>query len=166
MRIRTFLLLVLLLAIVLFAAINWAAFTEPTTLSLLVATVQAPLGLIMLALVVTLTVVFAVFGAWLQTTALLEARSHARELAAQRKLADEAEASRITEMQQTMAAELARLREQGEVSHAALLARLEQAEAALQSVMDQNANTTAAYFGELEDRLERGATPQLKRLGP
>lgn len=166
MRVRTFLLLLLLLAIALFAAVNWAAFTEPTTLSLLVATVQAPLGIIMLALVVALTVVFVLFGAWLQTTALLETRAHSRELAAQRKLADEAEASRITAMQQAMTAELASLREQTEASHAAILSRLEQAEAALHAVMDQNANTVAACFGELEDRLERGAAPPLKRLGP
>lgn len=167
MRIRTFLLLLLLFGICLFAAINWPAFTAPTSLSLLVSNVEAPLGLIMLGLIVLLTAVFAVFGAWLQTTTLLESRSHARELQTQRKLADQAEASRITDMQNFLAAELQSLREQSEARHSMLLDRLEQAETALRAELEQNGNTLAAYIGELEDRLEHGsAASRLKQLEP
>ncbi|HEY7241196.1 MAG TPA: LapA family protein [Burkholderiales bacterium] len=98
MRIRTLVVVVLLLLVALFAALNWAAFTTPTALWLGVATVHAPLGLILLSMIVFLAVVFLGYVVYLQTTFLMEARRGARELQAQRSLADEAEASRFTEL--------------------------------------------------------------------
>ena len=55
MRIRTIILLIALCAIAAFAALNWGAFTTPTTLSLGVTDFQAPLGLVMLIIIVGLT---------------------------------------------------------------------------------------------------------------
>src|ERR1044071_3465377 len=52
MRVRTLVVVVLLLLVALFAGLNWAAFTAPTELWLGVATVRAPLGLILLAMMV------------------------------------------------------------------------------------------------------------------
>ncbi|MDB5840694.1 MAG: hypothetical protein JWQ23_2646 [Herminiimonas sp.] len=155
MRKRTLLLLVVLAAIGLFAAVNWTAFNTPTTLSLIVTTVQAPLGVIMLVLTILVAILFLVFATYLQTSMLFETRNHAREMQAQRKLADEAEASRITALQNSIAAELQRLSAQSAASHTALLGRLEQAERELAAAVEQSGNTLAAYIGELEDRLER-----------
>ena len=64
----------------------------PTTLSLVFTTVDAPLGLIMLAAVAFFTILFLVYLAYLQATVLLDARRHSRELEASRSLADQAEA--------------------------------------------------------------------------
>ena len=99
MKVRTLLLLLVLLAVILFAMLNWTAITTPTVLSLLVTTVEAPLGLIMLGMLVLLTGLFTVFAGYLQTSTLLEARQHAGDLQAQRKLADQGEASPIPERQ-------------------------------------------------------------------
>lgn len=98
MPLRTILLLIVLAAIAIFAALNWSAFLAPTTLSLGFAQVQAPLGLIMLGLIAILTAVFLGYLVYLQSTVLLESRRHAKELQAQRELADQAEASRFTEL--------------------------------------------------------------------
>ncbi|HJY78056.1 MAG TPA: LapA family protein [Burkholderiales bacterium] len=98
MRIRTLIVVFLFLLVVLFAALNWAAFTAPTELWLGVATVRAPLGLILLAMIVFLAAVFLGYVVYLQTSFLMEARRNARELQAQRGLADQAEASRFTEL--------------------------------------------------------------------
>ena len=98
MPLRTVLLLVLLLAVALFAALNWTAFLAPTTLSLGVTEVQAPLGLILLGLIAFLTALFLGYLVYLQTTVLMESRRHAKELQVQRELADQAEASRFTEL--------------------------------------------------------------------
>jgi len=98
MPLRTVLLLVLLIAIALFAALNWSAFLTPTTLSLGVTQVQAPLGLIMLGLIAVITTLFLAYLVYLQTTVLMESRRHAKELQAQRELADQAEASRFTDL--------------------------------------------------------------------
>jgi hypothetical protein len=98
MPLRTVVILVVLALVALFTALNWSAFIAPTTLSLGFAKVQAPLGLIMLALLAILTTLFLLYLVYLQTTVLLETRRHAKELQAQRELADQAEASRFTEL--------------------------------------------------------------------
>jgi len=98
MRVRTLVVVVLLLLVALFAGLNWGAFTAPTELWLGVATVRAPLGLILLAMIACLATVFLGYVVFLQTSFLMEARRNARELQAQRELADQAEVSRFTEL--------------------------------------------------------------------
>jgi uncharacterized integral membrane protein len=98
MPLRTVVLLIVCTVVALFAALNWSAFLAPTTISLGVAQVQAPLGLIMLVLMAVLAALFLAYVVYLQSTVLLEARRHAKELQAQRELADQAEVSRFTEL--------------------------------------------------------------------
>ena len=155
MKIRTLLLLLVLLAVVLFAALNWTAITTPTVLSFLVTTVEAPLGLIMLGLLVLLTGLFTVFAGYLQTSTLLEARQHAKEMQAQRKLADLAEASRITEMQNLLNSSLLKLEQQSVENRQATHARLDLMEQNLRAALTQEGTTLSAHIGELEDRLEQ-----------
>jgi hypothetical protein len=156
MNLRTLVLAVVIAAIVVFAALNWSAFIAPTTLSFGFAEVQAPLGLIMLGLTALLALVFLAFIVYLQTSVLLEARRHARELQASRGLADQAEASRFTELRGTIEAELARLATEGEASRTSVLARLDEIERNLRSSVEQAGNTIAAHIGELDDRIKRG----------
>lgn len=162
MQLRTLALLLALAALAVFAAINWHAFTAPATLSLVFTTVEAPLGVVMLAVAGAIAVLFLVFIAYLQTTVLLDARRHARELEASRTLADQAESSRFTELRGFLEAELRRLgaaREQGE---AELAARIDRLEADLRAALEQTGNSLAAAIGELEDRLDAraGAAPR------
>jgi uncharacterized integral membrane protein len=98
MPLRTVALVVALAALAVFVAVNWTAFTTPTSLSLLFGTIEAPLGLLMLMITAVLGVMFLAYVVWLQTSVLLESRRLNRELAAQRQLADQAEASRFTEL--------------------------------------------------------------------
>ena len=156
MKARTLLLLLAVVAIAAFTALNWNAIMAPATLSLGVANVQAPLGLVMLGLVAFLAALFLVFVVYLQTSVLLEARRHARELQANRELADQAEASRFTELRGFLEMELKRQAGLDAESKAVVLARLDQLDRDLRSAVEQSGNTLAAYIGELEDRLERG----------
>ena len=156
MQARTLVLLIVLAGISVFAAVNWTAFTTPTTLSLLVATVEAPLGLIMLGLTILLAALFFMSFMYMQTSMLLEARRHARELQAQRALADKAEASRFTELQAYLAAELLKQGESSAASHTDVLARLDRLEGALRAKVEQMGNALSAYIGELEDRMAPG----------
>lgn len=98
MSVRTVGLVLLLALLGIFVIVNWSAFTAPTSLSLLVGTIEAPLGLLMLMITALLGVVFLAYVVWLQTSVLVESRRINRELAAQRQLADQAEASRFTEL--------------------------------------------------------------------
>lgn len=131
MKARSLFLVLVFVAIGGFSVLNWDVILKPTALNLLVADVQAPLGLIMLGLVIFLVALFLVYVLYLQTTVLLDARSHAKELAANRKLADEAEASRFT----------------------ALTARVEQLEKNLLQAIEQSGNSVAATVAEMDDRL-------------
>jgi uncharacterized integral membrane protein len=151
MKIRTLLLLLVLSLVAGFAALNRAAFLAPTTLSLGLADVQAPLGLVMLGLLVFVTGLFLV-----QTTVLFDARQHAKELQSNRKLADQAEASRFTELRSFLELELRKQLDQDGHSRAAVLTRIDQMEATLRLVVEQSGNSLAAALGELEDRLDKG----------
>jgi uncharacterized integral membrane protein len=155
MYLRTLLLLFVFGAIAVFAAVNWEAVTTPTSLSLVFATVQAPLGLVMLGVAAILTVLFLVFLVYLQTSAIIEARRYARELRAQRELAEQAESSRIAELRAFLQAELPKLADQTANLRTDVQTRLDQLDQDLRSTIEQSGNTLAAYIGELEDRLER-----------
>lgn len=156
MKAPTLLLLVVLTGIVVFAGVNWGVITAPTTVSLLVTDIQAPLGLIMFGLTVLVTVLFLIFAAYLQTTVLLDARRHSRELQAQRELADKAEASRFTDLRMYLDAELRKLGEQVAESRVGVTSRIDLAQQDLRTTIEESGNSLAAHIGELEDRLERG----------
>jgi uncharacterized integral membrane protein len=153
-------LLVVLLIVVLvggFAALNWSAFAARVPLSFLVARVEAPLGLIMLGVLAALTLLYLAFTASRETHALLEGRRQARELEAERRRADQADASRYTELRRYLEAELGALRTLAEDSSRQAVARVDRAEEALKGEVERSGNTLAAYIGELEDRLTRGS---------
>ena len=155
MQIRTVLFVIILGAIGGLAALNWETFNAPTELWLGVTTVQAPLGLVMLGLTAVLTAFFLIFIIYLQSSVLLEARRHAKELQANRELADQAEASRFTELRRFIELELRSVVQQDTETRTALLARLDRLDTELLAAMNQSGNTLAAYIGEVEDRLER-----------
>jgi uncharacterized integral membrane protein len=159
MPLRTLLLGVMLLLVVLFAALNWSAFTTPMSLSLLFATVEAPLGLIMLGVIALLTVLFLVYLLYIQSTVLLDARRASRELQTQRHLADQAEASRFTELRTLLEERMQQLESVVREEQSRTGSRLGELETSLRSSVEDGANTVAANIGEFRDRMER-------RLGP
>lgn len=155
MSVRSLLIVAVLILIGLFAALNWSAFTAPTRLSLIFGSVEAPLGLLMLFVIALLTVLFLVFIVYLQTSVLLESRRYAKELQAQRELADRAEASRFTELRQFVETELAALRVAHQSSIESVSSRIDLAERALRDEVEQAANSLSAYIGEVDDKLDR-----------
>jgi hypothetical protein len=154
MYLRTLLILTVLGLIAVFSALNWSAFIAPTTLSLGFASVEAPLGLILLGIVALLTLLFLVYITYLQSTVLLESRRHARELQLQRDLAEQAETSRFNQLRSLMETELEKLAGEMEQSKSLLLTRLEQIDRDLRAALEQTGNSLAAYIGELEDRFD------------
>jgi uncharacterized integral membrane protein len=158
MYLRTILILVVLGALALFTAVNWDAFTTSTSLSVIFATVEAPLGLILLAIVAMLAVLFLLYVAYLQSSVLFETRRHGRELQAQRELAEQAESSRFHELHAFLENQLQNLAQQVEESKTELAARVDRLERDLRSSMEQCENTLTAYMAEIDDRLERGAS--------
>ncbi|MHB9052177.1 MAG: LapA family protein [Thiomonas delicata] len=155
MGFRSILLIVLFALLAAFAALNWAAFTASTSLTLGFTSVQAPLGLVMLALSALLALVFLGFAFYVRTSALLEGRRQMKELQAQRERADKAESSRITQLQQSLEAGLNRVAEQMSAHKNELLARMAQLEQTQAQLITETANVLSAAVGELEDRMAR-----------
>jgi hypothetical protein len=153
---RTLSLLIIALLIVLLAALNWTTLATPTLISLGVTSVTAPLGLIMLGLTVLLAIFFVAYVLTLQGSVLLETRRHTKELQLQRDLADKAEASRLAELRTSVDAQLQQHALDARLSRDGVLTRIDRLEAALAQRIEQSDNSTAAYMGQIEDRLARG----------
>jgi hypothetical protein len=158
MNLRSLFLLLVLASIGTFAALNWTVFMMPTELNLVLASVQAPLGLVMLGVLVFLLAMFLTYVVYLQTTVLLDSRSHTKELAANRKLADQAEASRFTELRNFLDVELKSIALTHQASQDAMRERLNALEIAVQQSVEQSGNALAASLDEMDERL-RGVSP-------
>ncbi len=155
MRAQILLVVIVLTVLGTFAALNWETLAAPAPLHLLVTRVEAPPGLILLTATAVLTVLYLLFVLGLETAALVEARRSGRELLAQRKLADDAEASRFTELRKHLDDELTQLKAAPAEAAQRVVERVGQAEAALRRDIHETGNTIAAYIGEAEDRLTK-----------
>jgi hypothetical protein len=148
--------LFILLLVGAFTVLNWEAFLAPTDLSLIITTIQMPLGLIMLGILIIVTSLFLAFVVYLQGSVLLEARRHSKELQLNRELADKAEASRFIELRAFLEQELVKQALENNNTKASIIARMDKLRDEFITSMEQTNNTFGAYIGELEDRLEKG----------
>ena len=148
-------LILILVVLTTFTIVNWDVFMSPTTLSLLFATVQAPIGFIMLVVTMLLAALFLTYVVYIQSTVILDGRRSARELKAQRDLADQAEASRFTELRSFLQGQLQKLEAVVVEAQSRTGARVDQLESELRATVERSENTLVAYIGELEDRMER-----------
>jgi len=144
MRLRTIAAILVCLLVALFVAINWSAFITPTTLSVLFASVEAPLGIVMLGVLVMFALAVAAYMAVWQSRTLLDLRRHTKALHEQRALADQAEASRFTELRDMIHAEIERL-----------VAQMVTNQSAIEKEVREQSNSIAAAIAEIGDRLRR-----------
>jgi uncharacterized integral membrane protein len=132
-RFRSLLVLVASGLAALIVALNWRIFAGPAKLNLLLTSAEVPVGLVMLLLfAVALLVLWTLVGGW-QGTLLMEFRRQAKELQAQRLLAESAEASRFTELGALIREEIASLRTE----------------------LQHTEHSIAATLGEMDDRLRK-----------
>jgi uncharacterized integral membrane protein len=149
--------IVLLIACVatLLVVLNWSVFGADSTFYLIFGSVTLPIGLVVLGSVIaTAVAVGLTVGIW-RGNLLVEYRRQSKELGAQRTLAESAEASRLTELGQTVREELAKQD-----------ARFNVAFAALRAEIRDSTNSLAAVLGELDDRLQRDAASLSATAGP
>ena len=138
MRARSIVAIAVLVLAAAFFVLNWQVFSAATTVNFLVAKVEAPVGVVMGVLfALVLTVLGAYVGVW-QSTLLSELKRQAREIESHRTLAENAEASRFTELGTLVRTEIEGLR-----------AELRDTE-----------HSIAATLAELDDRLH-GSTPSV-----
>ncbi|RYF19220.1 MAG: hypothetical protein EOO30_00145 [Comamonadaceae bacterium] len=154
MRSRFILLVVAILLIAGFAALNWAEITRPSPLLFGPVVMDAPLGAILLGLLALAVVIFALAAGTMRTQGLLESRHHFKELEAQRALADKAEASRFTDLRQHLDTQLRELRDRDAIAATEMeKARMEN-QREIRTQLEQINRTVSARLNELEHRLE------------
>jgi uncharacterized integral membrane protein len=88
-----------------FSLLNWSTLMAPAPLNLLVAQIQAPLGVVMLGLAGVLSLLFLIASMGSQIGNLIETRRLLKEIQRVQALADKAEASRLEELHRFIAAE-------------------------------------------------------------
>lgn len=164
MPIRALVLVLALAMLSAFVFLNWTAFSTPTSLSLVFGTVQAPLGLIMLLVTGVLAGAFIAYAMYLQATMFAETRRMSRGLEAQRKLAEETEASRFTQLQRLIEERFGKMEEAIRADREHASAELGRTTSDLRIALDQSANGLAAQIAELDERLSaRAGVPSQER---
>jgi hypothetical protein len=154
MRSRATLLVVVILLIAGFAALNWSEVLRLAPLSFGLFVMDAPLGAILLGLLALATVAFALGGAAIRTQSLMESRQHFKTLEAQRALADKAEASRFTDLRQHLDVQLRELRERDAIAATEFQKAVVDSQRELRTQLEQINRTIAARMNEIEHRLD------------
>ncbi|MBI1283087.1 MAG: LapA family protein [Thiobacillus sp.] len=138
-----------------FTLANWSVLSAPTTLSFVAFHLEAPLGLLLLGMLLLFVALFTAYVLVLRTTMLMDARHYARELESQQQLANKAEASRLTELRAQIDREFVQLRETADTTRTDLGTRIEGMESALRSSIEETGRSLSAYIGEVDDKLDR-----------
>lgn len=144
MRLRTVLLLVVFVATAALIFINRQVFSARANINFLFGSIEMPIGAAALGLVAVVILVFTVYVAIWQGAVLMDYRRQSKVLQAQRKLAEDAEASRFTELGALLREEMSKLD-----------ARLDASVEALRAEVRDSGNSIAATLGEMDDRLQR-----------
>ena len=142
-----------------FVALNWNEFLAPSTLSVGFGIVQAPIGLIMLAVLLLFVGIAVVYVLYLHASELMRTRRLLKDMEAQRKLADQAETSRLTELRSFIGDHFAALRQVDADTLAGINAKYDASTAATRRLVEETTNSLSAQLGQLEDRLARLLPP-------
>ena len=157
MNLRNLTVLVILLLVALFAGLNWPLLTTPSEINLVFTRVTAPVGLILLAVIALLSLLYFIFIAVIETGALIEIRRYARQVEQARKLADEAEASRFAELKGYLERELSALSE----GQAGLKEHVGREVGEAKKALSLEHDTLKAQHGEIGGRVDQ-KSEQLK----
>lgn len=154
MRTRSILLVVAILLVAGFAALNWTEMVRTTPLSFGILVTDAPLGAILLGLLALTLVLFLASTAAMRTQSLMDYRNHQKTLEAQRDLAERAEASRYVELRKHLDDHLGHLGERDAVAATEFDRAMLESRREMQAQMEQINRTISARLSELENRLE------------
>ena len=162
MRSRFVLLLVAILLVAGFAALNSAEIMKPSPVNFGLFTADAPLAAIMLGLLAVALLVFLASAAAASARMRdIENRYH-RDLQVQRDLAEREEASRFTQLRQHFDEHLRENRQRDAIVSTEFERNMIQGHRELRGQLEQLHHTLATRLGELESRLDA----RLGRLAP
>jgi hypothetical protein len=159
MTVRATILLIVFAIIFSFIGLNWAEFSVSSTLSFGFAVVQIPIGFVMLGFLFLVTGLFTIYVLYLQASEALRERRIVGELESQRKLADQAEASRIANLAGALEQGFTQLRAAQAEATAQLTQQIQALDVAGRNALQSSNNALSAHMGEIEDRLNKLLPP-------
>ena len=165
MRARLIILLTAILLVAGFAALNWSEFVRQTPLSFGLFVMEAPLGLILLTVLTITLLAFLASSIHMQTVSLLDTRQHAKELHAQRELADKAEASRFTDLRQHLDNQMRELNQREVIAATELEKAVVAGQRELRTQLELINRTLASRLAEIEGRIEVRADQRARAPG-
>ena len=154
MRARLLFIFAAIVLVVGFAAQNWPEFQRTAPLNFGVIVTSAPLGVIMLGVLLLTLLVFLVSSAAQESRHLVEHRRYSRSLEAQRDLAEKAEASRFNELRQYFDTHLREGRQRDAVVGTEFEKSMLQSHRELRNELEQINRTLVGQFADLESRLD------------
>lgn len=161
MKLFTLLLILILVLTGFIASLNWAAFSLPTDLWIGFTSIQLPVGVLLLGVLASITVLFLLYVIYLQTSSLLETRRLSRKLEDNIALAEKAEQSRFTELKGALVSEMLSQTNLNIESKSAILSSLDQIKSELRMSIEQSNNSLSAHLGEFEDKFEKSVSKGL-----
>lgn len=159
MRARTTLLLLAVLLVAGFAALNWPEFTRNTTLNFGLLRMDAPLGAIMLGILGLVMLFSLVSSASLRSRMMVTENRYTRDLQVQRDLADKAEASRFTELRQYLDTHFRESRQRDPLLSAEFEKSMMQSQRDLRAQLEQMMRGIDSRLGSLESRIDSRMEP-------
>jgi len=154
MRARLILLVLAILLVTGFAALNWSDMMRTTPLNFGLFVMDAPLGVILLGLLILGLVVFLISSAVQRSHVLHMENRYSRELQAQRDLADKAESSRFTDLRTHLDTHFRQDRERLTLASSDFEKSVLQSQRELRTQLDEINRTLDARLAELEGRID------------
>ncbi|MFH1374765.1 MAG: hypothetical protein ABII79_13330 [bacterium] len=157
MKVVLMIMAVALFTLVVFTAANWNVLNANTELSFVAFSVEGPMGVILLGIMLGLVILVVVYALLLRTAWLVESRRLNRQLEKQRELAEKAESSRIAALHELVEREFKEARTSTGASSETVVARLEGLEQSVAQKIEDAANSIMAHLGYLDDKLKGGS---------
>lgn len=141
------------------AVLNWPAISRSEPMDFGIITMNAPLGMILLALLVIALAAFLVSTAVQESRYLMEHRRTSRALQAQHELAEKAEVSRFTELRTHLDDHLRESRQRESIVATEFEKRMMQSHNELRAQLDRMQQMLATRLGDIESRVADSRTP-------
>ena len=153
MRPRFLLLVIAILLVAGFAALNWPEVMRTTSLNFGLFYMDGAVGAILLGILALGLIAFMASSAMLRSRMMITENRYTRDLQAQRDLADKAEASRFTELRQHLDTHFRETRQREAMANTEFEKAMLQSQRDMRAQLDQLQQAVTARFGELENRI-------------
>ncbi|HSV34398.1 MAG TPA: hypothetical protein VLI46_02515 [Ramlibacter sp.] len=150
MRGRFVLLVIAILLVAGFAALNWAEFTRPTSLNFGMFMMDGALGAILLAILAVALLAFLASSVSMRSRMMTTENRYTRDLQVQRDLADKAEASRFTELRQYLDSHFRDSRQREGLAASEFEKSMLQSQRELRAQIEHMNHLIATRLGDLE----------------